>query len=221
MVDPRTLAEMTAELGRPAEPDDAAFPEVTAPIPTGGVPRRTGPRFGGRSPTRNRTGCGWTTTLLGAVRAVVVAAVSRAERVEAAARSARKRSARTEAAHAETVEDAKALLAERFAERLTLESVAREVHTSPFHLARMFRRRTGFALHEYRTQLRLRAAVDRFDGGDSLAGVAVACGFASHSHLTDAFRRAFGTTPSAFRDLGRRRAMPPPGTRPERRQTAG
>src|SRR4029079_3663182 len=85
-------------------------------------------------------------TLLAAVRAVVAAAVPRAERPPAP-----RRSARTETAHAETVEHAKAVLAERFAESLSLEAVAREVHSSPFHLARLFRRGTGLALHEYRT----------------------------------------------------------------------
>ena len=95
--------------------------------------------------------------------------------------------------------DLRERLAERFAERLALEDVARLVHASPFHLARLFRARTGSALHEYRTQLRLRAAIDRLDGGDTLAAVAADCGFASHAHLTDAFRRAFGTTPSAIR----------------------
>jgi AraC-like DNA-binding protein len=129
-------------------------------------------------------------TLLDVVRALF--ALPRSER------PGRRRLA-TVAVHRETVEDAKAVLSERFAERLSLEAVAREVHASPFHLARLFRRQTGLAVHEYRTQLRLRAALDRLDGGDTLAGIAVACGFASHAHLTDTFWRAFGTTPSAVR----------------------
>ena len=63
------------------------------------------------------------------------------------------------------VEDAKALLSARFTEHLTLEEVGRAVNVSPFHLARSFRRQTGYTLHEYRTHLRLRAALERLGRG--------------------------------------------------------
>jgi AraC-like DNA-binding protein len=105
-----------------------------------------------------------------------------------------------------TVEDAKALLSERFTERLTLEELGRAVNISPFHLARSFRRHTGYTLHEYRTHLRLRAALERLSASDEdLAVIARAVGFSSHSHLTASFHRAFGVPPSCVR----KRALPP------------
>jgi AraC-like DNA-binding protein len=98
------------------------------------------------------------------------------------------------------VEDAKAVLTARYAEHLTLDQLGREVNVSPFHLARAFRRHTGYSLHEYRTQLRLRAALERLAHGDEdLAVIARDVGFSSHSHLTATFRRAFGVPPSAVR----------------------
>jgi AraC-like DNA-binding protein len=98
------------------------------------------------------------------------------------------------------VEDAKALLSARYAEHLTLEELGRAVNVSPFHLARSFRRHTGYTLHEYRVHLRLRAALERLSGGDEdLAIIARAVGFSSHSHLTATFRRAFGVPPSSVR----------------------
>jgi len=104
------------------------------------------------------------------------------------------------------VEDAKALLSARFTERLTLEELGRAVNVSPFHLARSFRRHTGYTLHEYRVHLRLRAALERLAAGDEdLAVIARAVGFSSHSHLTATFRRAFGVPPSCVR----KRALPP------------
>jgi AraC-like DNA-binding protein len=104
------------------------------------------------------------------------------------------------------VEDAKALLSARFTEHLTLEELGREVNVSPFHLARSFRRHTGYTLHEYRIHLRLRAALERLAAGDEdLAVIARAVGFSSHSHLTATFRRAFGVPPSCVR----KRALPP------------
>jgi AraC-like DNA-binding protein len=98
------------------------------------------------------------------------------------------------------VEAAKELLAARLDEPLTLAAIGRAVHVSPYHLARTFRRHTGYSLHEYRTQLRLRTVAARLGERDRrLAELAVEAGFASHSHLTDAFRRGFGVAPSALR----------------------
>lgn len=112
----------------------------------------------------------------------------------------RSRRAETRAMHHALVERAKALLTERPTERWTLSAVAAELHTSEFHLARIFRASTGFTLHAYRNQLRLRLAVDVLDGGALKVGdLAHGLGFASHSHFTDTFSAAFGAPPSAVR----------------------
>jgi AraC-like DNA-binding protein len=98
------------------------------------------------------------------------------------------------------VEAVKMLLSVRFVDRLTMADIGGSVGMSPFHLARVFRRATGQSVHAYRTGLRVRTAVDRIrSGATDLAAVAVDVGFASHSHLTDSFRRLLGTTPSAIR----------------------
>jgi AraC-like DNA-binding protein len=112
----------------------------------------------------------------------------------------------TEADHADRAEAAKGYLASRLADRVTLDDVARAVHASPFHLARVFRQRTGVPIRCYLTRLRLRAAVERLsDGADDLSSLALELGFSSHSHFTDAFRREFGRTPSDIRgELGAR-----------------
>jgi AraC-like DNA-binding protein len=66
----------------------------------------------------------------------------------------------------------------------------------------VFRAETGFALHEYRSQLRLRAALDRVDAGVELLTVAHELGYSSHSHFTRFFTRAFGIPPSRLRVRG-------------------
>jgi len=92
------------------------------------------------------------------------------------------------------------LLAHRVTESLTLADIGREVGASPYHLARGFRLETGWSIHEYRLQLRVRTAVDRLAAGPvDLARLAMELGFSSHSHLTDTFRRIFGAPPSAIR----------------------
>jgi AraC-like DNA-binding protein len=107
-------------------------------------------------------------------------------------------------AHAELVEATKELLARRLGERLTLGEIARSVHSSPFHLARVFRARTGFTIHGYRNQLRLRSSLESlFEPGVDLAQLGRRLGYASHSHFTDSFHRTFGRPPSAVRRAGR------------------
>jgi AraC family transcriptional regulator len=117
----------------------------------------------------------------------------------------------TEADHADRAEAAKGYLASRLADRVMLDDVARAVHASPFHLARVFRQRTGVPIHRYLTRLRLRAAIERLsDGADDLTALALDLGFSGHSHFTDAFRREFGRTPSDVRrELGRRTTREP------------
>jgi AraC family transcriptional regulator len=97
-------------------------------------------------------------------------------------------------------EAARAVVASRFDEPLSLPIIARLVDASVFHLARVFRGVTGTTLHAYRNQLRLRAALERVaDPGSDLLSVAIDLGYSSHSHFTEAFRRAFKVTPSALR----------------------
>jgi AraC family transcriptional regulator len=102
--------------------------------------------------------------------------------------------------HTERAEAAKSYLAGRLGEPVTLNDVARAVHVSPFHLARLFRRRTGIPIHRYLTRLRLRAALERLaEGASDLTALALDFGFSSHSHFTSAFRAEFGRSPSEVR----------------------
>lgn len=92
------------------------------------------------------------------------------------------------------------LLATRYAEALSLATLADAVELSPFYLCRLFKRHTGLTIHRYLTRLRLRAAVDRLTDGDTkLAALSLELGFSSHSHFSEAFKREFGMTPSTIR----------------------
>jgi AraC-like DNA-binding protein len=106
----------------------------------------------------------------------------------------------TRAAHREIVDQTKELLAARFRERLTMGEIADAIGVSRFHLSRVFRTCTGFSLHGYRNQLRLRAALERLvDPQTVLPPLAAELGFSSHSHFTASFREAFGVAPSELR----------------------
>jgi len=108
----------------------------------------------------------------------------------------------TDADHADRVEAAKSYLARRLGDSITLDDVARAAGASPFHLTRIFHRRTGAPVHRYLIRLRLRSALERLaDGASDLTALALELGFSSHSHFTDAFRREFGRAPSDARRI--------------------
>lgn len=99
------------------------------------------------------------------------------------------------------VEAARDVIARNFKDNLSLSDIASEVNASVFHLARIFKARTGFSLHAYRNQLRLREALERLaEPGVDLIDIALDLGFSSHSHFTETFRRSFGKTPSVVRE---------------------
>jgi AraC-like DNA-binding protein len=109
--------------------------------------------------------------------------------------------------HRDRAEAVKLVLARRLGERVELAALAREVHSSPFHLARLFRAATGSSIHSYLIDLRARNALARLaDGERDLAGLAFELGFADHAHLTRTLGRRFGATPSALRAALRRTA---------------
>lgn len=106
--------------------------------------------------------------------------------------------------HARLVEEVMAWFATGFRSSSTLAEISAAVGASPFHLARVFRAHTGMSLHAYRNQLRLRAATQAIlEGEENLADLALRLGFASHSHLTDTFRAAYGFPPRVLRRRAR------------------
>jgi AraC family transcriptional regulator len=106
----------------------------------------------------------------------------------------------TQKAHRDLAYAARVVLAKMFREKVTLSSLARSVFSSPFHLARVFRRETGLSLHAQLNRLRLRQALEEIaDGVPDLTRLALELGFSSHSHFTCAFKREFGDSPSGIR----------------------
>ena len=93
------------------------------------------------------------------------------------------------------VEAAKEELAATRPAPLTLGELAAKVHSSPHHLARMFRQATGFTLHGYELELRLRAAAGVV-ARRRLADAAASTGFGSHAHFSRHFKKTFAVTPS-------------------------
>lgn len=103
------------------------------------------------------------------------------------------------AASADLAARVRAHLARTFLMKEGVGELAGAVGVSPFHLCRVFRRETGYSLHQYRTELRLRWSLQPLADEVDILSVALAAGFSHHSHFTSAFRKTFGIRPSEFR----------------------
>jgi AraC-like DNA-binding protein len=114
----------------------------------------------------------------------------------------RSRKPRPLSARRDMVENVKTILAGGFRRPQRLEEIARAVGSSPFHLCRTFKSATGLPVHRYLNRLRLRASLAPLARGSTdLTGLALALGYSSHSHFTEAFQKEFGIAPSRFRGL--------------------
>src|SRR5262245_46441475 len=106
----------------------------------------------------------------------------------------------TRKAHRDLVDATRVVLARRFRDKLSLGELARAVFSSPFHLARIFRRESGLSLHRQLMRLRLRHALEHLaDGKPDLTMLALDLGFSSHAHFSHAFQREFGLAPSRLK----------------------
>jgi AraC-like DNA-binding protein len=108
---------------------------------------------------------------------------------------------RTRGDHEQLAEAAQELLVEQISAPPSLRDLASALSVSPFHLARVFRSRTGFSLSGYVHGLRLRRAVDHLaaEPDVDLSRLALDLGYCSPSHFSDRFRAMFGCPPSALR----------------------
>ena len=86
-------------------------------------------------------------------------------------------------------------------QRLSITRLAKTVHLSPYHFARVFKQRTGQTPHQYVLNCRVEEAkrLLRHTALD-LAEMAQQLGFRDQSHFTERFRKATGTTPRRWRD---------------------
>lgn len=85
-------------------------------------------------------------------------------------------------------------------EDLTIEEIAQEVGFSASTLQRHFKEHFGMTVFDFIRLRRLEMARDALENnGTSIARAAHMAGYNNTSSFTTAFRKAFGTTPSAFR----------------------
>jgi AraC-like DNA-binding protein len=95
---------------------------------------------------------------------------------------------------------AKEILSANLDGRVPLKEVAGACGLSVSHFSRAFRHSAGTAPHQWLLNYRVEAAKQKLrDRRLSLRDVALACGFADQSHLTQVFTRIVGVSPGIWR----------------------
>lgn len=100
----------------------------------------------------------------------------------------------------ERIERAKSYIHDNLQRPISLSEIAGAACLSQYHFVRCFKASEGVTPYQYVIQQRVERAHSLVIGSaHSLAEISILCGFSSQQHLTDAFRKAFSTTPGALR----------------------
>lgn len=101
-----------------------------------------------------------------------------------------------------------------YAEKITLDRLAKQVNMSTRNFCRHFRNATGSSPMEYLNHIRLTHALLMVqDSRVSIEEIAGLCGYCDNSHLYRQFRAAYGVSPREYR-RGKRAAEPERGSPP-------
>lgn len=104
----------------------------------------------------------------------------------------------SESAATRRIVEALAFIHEDVGGRLDVPFLASRAGVSPSQFQRDFQALMGVAPKHYITSVRFEHALERLQGGEPIASVAHACGYADQSAFTRRFRAALGMTPTAF-----------------------
>lgn len=92
------------------------------------------------------------------------------------------------------------LIHSSFQDDLSLDDLARVAAMSRYHFLRCFKAHVGTTPYAYLLQVRLRTATTWLRSSSlSITDIALACGFTSPSRFSEAFRRQYHCSPSAYR----------------------
>lgn len=90
---------------------------------------------------------------------------------------------------------------EHFAENLSIEQLAKQLHISKSYYMFCFKKAVGIGTFEYLTQLRVTAACNELQNSNrSIAEIALQCGYNNLSNFNRQFRKIMNCTPREYRN---------------------
>ena len=93
-----------------------------------------------------------------------------------------------------------AYIEEHMAEQIPLSRLAQLVRLSPYHFCRAFKQSFGMPPHRYHNTRRIEYARTLLaQPSSSVTEIALKVGFSETSSFTASFRKATGSTPTAYR----------------------
>lgn len=125
--------------------------------------------------------------------------------LELIAEASRSRGKASEKQSPRWLEQAKEIIHARFAESLSVTSIAGSVGVHPVYLATTFREKYRCTIGEYLRRLRVEYACRAIsESKESLVDIALAAGFSHQSHFNRIFKQHTGLTPGQYRRVNGR-----------------
>ncbi|MEL7565347.1 MAG: response regulator [Dehalobacterium sp.] len=105
----------------------------------------------------------------------------------------------------ELVSQAKSFIQSHFNKDITLESVSKSIHLSPFYLSRLFKEKAGINFMDYLIEVRLeKAKLLLLTTNDTIDSIARKIGYSGGNYFSRLFTNRFNIKPSEYRSLNRR-----------------
>ena len=91
-------------------------------------------------------------------------------------------------------------ISKNYANSLTLEYVASQVHLNPAYFSSLFKKESGFSFKEYLNMVRIEESKRLLTNTDyTIVDIAIAVGFEDQSYFSKVFKKYTGVTPKQFR----------------------
>jgi YesN/AraC family two-component response regulator len=102
--------------------------------------------------------------------------------------------------NSEIIKKAMHFISQNFANNITLEDVADEVHMNPSYISSIFKQSTGSSFKEYLNMVRIEESKRLLLNTDySVIDIAIATGFEDQSYFSKVFKKYTGLTPKQYR----------------------
>ena len=85
-----------------------------------------------------------------------------------------------------------------YSEDISIERIAETANVSQSYISRIFKKETGYGIHEYLNQYRVLKATAYLDC-HSVADTSFLCGFCDSSHFISIFKKCMGITPMQYK----------------------